>query len=192
MRLVAGLAEIDELDATLDRLDEIAAATQCTVQAFDARYVTGPDHLQRALRLADRAFERDENVARERGVELLLYAAGRRQIDDALEMGLDTGTTPAVVCVAADPSGETPESGDTTTNAGAGRETADTREERAADRVADLLADTRRVGPDGTSVTTDPERVRAFFDIGDRELAATDGSLADLVAERVALLDVRK
>jgi KEOPS complex subunit Cgi121 len=34
--------------------------------------------------------------------------------------------------------------------------------------------------------------VRAFFDVTDRELAATDGDLADLVHERVALLDVRK
>jgi KEOPS complex subunit Cgi121 len=38
----------------------------------------------------------------------------------------------------------------------------------------------------------DPDRVRSFFGIDDRELAAADGTLADLVLERVALLDVEK
>lgn len=191
MRLVAGVAEVADLDAFLGRIDEIAAETDCTVQAFDARYVTGPDHLRRALRLADRAFERGENVARERGVELLLYAAGRRQIDDALEMGLSEGTTPAVVCVAADPGGAGGRDDERDSVEDEQNESAD-RERRAAERVASLLRDARHVGPEGTLDATDPERVRTFFDVTDRESAATDATLADLVAERVALLDVRK
>jgi len=36
----------------------------------------------------------------------------------------------------------------------------------------------------------DPERVREFFDVTDRELAATDGDLSALVCERVAMLVV--
>jgi len=38
----------------------------------------------------------------------------------------------------------------------------------------------------------DAARVRDFFDVSDTELAATDGTLADAVRERVALLVVEK
>jgi len=167
MRLIEGDAEVDDLDAFLDDLNGVAADHGVTVQAFDARYVVGRRHLERAVELADRAFARGENVARERGVEILLYAAGRRQIDDALEMGVSEGRTPVVVLVS-DAGGD------------------DAAERAAAAAVSDLL------DPGPTLGTTDAERVRSFFDITEAELATVDGDLADLVAERVALLDVEK
>ena len=99
MRLVEGRVKIDDLEAFLGRLDEIGKAHDATVQAFDARYVAGREHLQRAVALADRAVARGENVARDRSVEILLYAAGRRQIDQALEMGVEEGENRVVVVV---------------------------------------------------------------------------------------------
>jgi len=162
MELVEGTATVDSVDDFLARLDEVSDDTGATVQAFDARYVCDRQHLRRAVELADRAIERGENVARERAVEILLYAAGRRQIDRALRMGVDEGATPVVVLA---------DGGD---------------EASAADGVADLLA------PAATLGDPDPERVRDFFDIGAAELAATEGGLADIVHERVALLDVEK
>lgn len=100
MRLVEGVVEIDDLDAFLARLDSIGESHDAAIQAFDARYVAGREHLQRAVELAGRAFERGENVARDRAVEILLYAAGRRQIDRALEMGVGEGENQVVVVVA--------------------------------------------------------------------------------------------
>jgi len=167
MRIVEGVAEIADLDAFLGRIDDIAAEHGVTVQAFDARYVVGRGHLERAVELADRAFDRGENVARERGVELLLYAAGRRQIDDTLAMGVSEGRTPVAVVV----------------SDAAGDETA---EAAAADAVA------ARLDPAATLDAVDAERVRAFFDVTEAELGVVDGDLAALVAERVALLDVEK
>jgi KEOPS complex subunit Cgi121 len=167
MRIVDGVADIDDLDAFLARLDEVAAEHGVTVQAFDARYIVDRNHLERAVELADRAIARGENVARERGVEILLYAAGRRQIDDALTMGVREGRTPTAVVV----------------SDAAGDEAA---EAAAAADVAALL------DPATTLDDADGERVRAFFDVTETELDATDGGLADLVAERVALLDVEK
>jgi KEOPS complex subunit Cgi121 len=167
MRVVEGVAEIDDLDSFLAGLDEVATEHGVTVQAFDARYVVGRGHLERAVELADRAIAREENVARERGVEILLYAAGRRQIDDALTMGMQEGRTPAAVVVS-DTGGD------------------DAAEAAAADDVAALL------DPAATLDDYDADRVRAFFDVSEAELDATDDDLADLVAERVALLDVEK
>ncbi|WP_338740235.1 KEOPS complex subunit Cgi121 [Haloplanus salilacus] len=169
MIVVEGVATVDDLDAFLSDLDAVAADHDVTVQAFDARYVVDRRHLARAVDLTDRAFARGENVARERSVEILLYAAGRRQIDDALEMGVSEGRLPvAVVVTAADDDGD--------------RETA------AADALRERLA----LDPTGTLDSTDSGRVRAFFDVTAAELDAVDGDLSDLIAERVALLDVEK
>lgn len=188
MRRLTGTETITDLDDYLATVDAVGDETDCTVQAFDARYVVDETHLRRARRLADRAFARGENVARDRGVEILLYAAGRRQIDRALEMGVSEGTLPVVVLVAAN-EGVVDEMGtdETTTD-----ETAtddidpDTSERRAVDRLRE------RPSFDPGTVAPERDRVRAFFDVTDRERAATDGDLADLVHERVALLDVQK
>jgi KEOPS complex subunit Cgi121 len=162
MRLVEGVATVDDVGSFLDEVNGVAERTGATVQAFDADYVVDRTHLERAVALADRAIERGENVARERAVEILLYAAGRRQIDGALEMGVSAGRTPVVVLVD-------------------GGEAAD-----AAAAIAELLDPAETLG------RYDETLVRGFFDVDDLELDAVDGGLADVVHERVALLDVEK
>lgn len=162
MRLVEGIARIDDLDSFLDRLASIGGDSGAAVQAFDARYVAGREHLCRAVEFANRAIERGENVARDRAVEILLYAAGRRQIDQALEMGVDEGEMAVVVAV---------DGGD---------------EAAAVDAVADLLES----GP--VLDAADVGRIKEFFDISDAERGATEADLEALVCERVALLDVEK
>jgi KEOPS complex subunit Cgi121 len=164
MELVEGRTMVENTDEFVARLNEIGDAHGCTVQAFDARYIVSRRHLERALELADRARDRGEAVARERAVEILLYAAGRRQIEQALELGVSEGEQPVIVVVAA-------EDGD----------------EREAASAVETLLDS-----EDTFESFDTERIREFFDIGERELAATDTGLAALVLERVALLDVEK
>ncbi|MFC7235074.1 KEOPS complex subunit Cgi121 [Halosegnis marinus] len=172
MELVEGTVTVGgerfpDTDAFVDALGAVGDEHGVTVQAFDARLVVSARHLGRALELADRERARGDGIARDRAVEVLLYAAGRRQIRRALAMGVGEGETPAVVLVAAAPDG----SGD---------------EAAAAAAVGDLLASRPTLGE------YDPERVRDFFGIGERELAATDATLADLVLERVALLVVER
>ncbi|WP_123622292.1 KEOPS complex subunit Cgi121 [Halorubrum sp. CSM-61] len=181
-RLVAGTAAIDDLDAFLASLDEIATETGAVVQAFDAELVVSAAHLGEATRLAARAIARGEAVARDPGVEVMLYAAGRRQIDRALELGVEEGEQRAVVLVA--DFGGVP---------GANRPDADL--DAAAASVRELLASpAEQIGAGGGEFDPafDEARVREFYDVGDREIAATAGDLSDIVRERVALLDVEK
>jgi KEOPS complex subunit Cgi121 len=164
MRLIEGVANVggerfDDVGAFVAALGRIGDEHGVTVQAFDARYVVSERHLARAVELADRARERGEAIARERAVEVTLYAAGRRQIDRALEMGVSTGETPLVVLV--DGPGD---------------------EASAGEAVRDLLAPAETLGD------YDERRVRAFYDVGAAELGATDAGLESLVLERVALL----
>ena len=167
MELAEGVAKVGgdrfpDVEAFVERLGAIADEHDATVQAFDARYVVSRRHLERAVELADRERTRGEAIARDRGVEILLYAAGRRQINRALEMGVDAGETPAVVLV---------DGGD---------------EAAAAAQLEDLLTPAETLG------AYDERRVREFFDVGEAELSATDRDLAALVEERVALLVVER
>lgn len=167
MELLEGSLTVADLDELLETLDEIADSTQTTVQAFHADYVVSEAHLARALARADRAIARGENVARDRSVEILCYAAGRRQINRALEMGVREGENRVVLLV----------------DSSADDETA---EQEAIERLREHIDEGAVLGE------YDEATVRSFFDIGDAELEAVDGTLADLVLERVALLDVEK
>ena len=172
MKLVEGTVRVDDVDDFVSELDAIASGTGTTIQTFDARYVVSRRHLERAVELADRAIDRDENVARDRAVEILLYAAGRRQITDALELGVSTGENRVVVLVDAGDSG-------------------DGSEPTEADAAAAVRSDVLD-SPEPTLGDYDPERVRAYFDIDNAELDVVDGDLEALVLERVALLVVEK
>jgi|AntRauMinimDraft_4_1070384.scaffolds.fasta_scaffold00042_61 KEOPS complex subunit Cgi121 len=189
-RLVRGTAVIDDLDAFLGVLDGIADETGAIVQAFDASLIVSGAHLSEATRLAARAIARDEAVARDPGVEILLYAAGRRQIDRAFELGVSEGERRIVVLVA--DFGDVP---------GADRPAADV--DAAVESVRETVfsagysgelaveADAR-AEVDAEAFDYNSDRVRDVFDITDRELAATAGDVTDIVLERVALLDVKK
>lgn len=171
MKLLEGVVEIGggrfpDVEAFVDRLDSIGTEHDVTIQAFDARYIVSRRHLQWAVELADRERARGDGIARERSVEILLYAAGRRQIDRALEMGVGDGETPAVVLVDAES-----ERGD---------------EQAAADELRPLLEE------EATLDEYDESLVREFFDIPARELSATTAGLEALVLERVTLLVVER
>ncbi|QCS44199.1 KEOPS complex subunit Cgi121 [Natrinema versiforme] len=170
MELLDCRLEIGDLDAFVADLGEIGDRHGVTIQAFDARYVADRAHLERAVEFADRAIERGENVARDRAVEILLYAAGRRQIDRALEMGVGEGETRAVVLVDGDGNGDADEAA-------------------ALDAVERLEAFEGRAP---TLETRDTETLCNFFEIPAAERAATDAGLSALVRERVALLEVEK
>lgn len=162
MELVEGTATVEDVDAFVAAVGEISESTGATVQVLDARYVVDRTHVERAVQLARRERERGAAIARDPAVEILLYAAGRRQIEDALTMGVSPGECPVVAVVV-------------------GGETA-----TAARRLR------ARLDPAETLDSFDEDRVREFFDVTDRELAATVGGLADIVHERVALLVVER
>jgi len=180
MELVEGTVEVGgerfpDTGAFVDALSAVGEERGVTVQAFDARYVVSRRHLERALELADRERERGAAIARNRAVEVLLYAAGRRQINRALTMGVGEGETPVVVLV------DDPESGSDGSD-GSG----ESPERAAAAAIGELLEPAETLG------AYDTDRVCEFFGIGEAERAATDADLETLVLERMALLVVER
>ena len=172
-RIVEGRLTVDDLDEFLAAVDSIAESTGAVVQAFDASRVVDAAHLRLATRLAARAIARGEAVARDPAVEVLVYAAGRRQIDRALELGVSPGEQPAAIVAAdfGDVSGV---------------------DAPSADLDAAVAAVERLLSPGATLGDPDERAVRDYYAITDRELDATTGDLAAIVHERVALLDVEK
>ncbi|GAB7019048.1 KEOPS complex subunit Cgi121 [Halostagnicola bangensis] len=186
MELLEGLLELEDLDSFVARLGELGDRHGVTIQAFDASYIAGERHLERSIELADRARERGENVARDRAVEILLYAAGRRQIDRALEMGVSDGENRVVVLFDAGGNGEG--SGDDGENSDSGESGEDGGETRARKEVIEA----EQFDPEPTLKGPDEETLQSYFDITSAEREATDAGLEDLVCERVALLEVEK
>jgi len=168
MRTITATTTIDDLDDFLAEIAAISETTGATVQCFDSDYVAGNCHLRRAVELAARAREQGTAVADDPAVEILLYAAGRRQINQALEMGVSEGDADVASVVTG---------GD---------------EQAAEQQIRELLGATDARTASDDSTLGDAATIRSFFDIGDREIAVVDGDLADIVLERVALLDVEK
>lgn len=165
MQIVDGFSTIDSVDEYVSRLDRIGAECGCAIQAFDARYVAGPRHVAAAIDHANQAVDHDDMIASDRTIEILCYAAGRRQIDRALEIGVRPGADPVPVVIVID--------GDD--------------EPRAAGQVREFVTDDSVLG-----VKRDPPLIREYYGITDAEVDATDASLEDLVIERVALLAIEK
>ncbi len=90
-------ATYEDLATVLSTLESIGNTHDVLIQAFDARYIAGKAHLRAALEHAKRSMTRGENVADDLAVEVLLYAAGRRQIDDAMALGLKEGSQSVIV-----------------------------------------------------------------------------------------------
>lgn len=168
MIVVEGIADVEDVDAVVARLGAVGDEFGCAVTAFDARYVAGRRHLEVAVERANRAFAREDAIADDRAIEVLLYAAGRRQIERALEMGVTGGRGPVAIVVDSDDRNDADEAG-------------------AAEAVRELIEPVGVLGAE-----RDEERIRTFFGITEAELGATDASLELLVIERVSLLAVEK
>ncbi len=130
------------------------------VQAFDADMVFGEDHILSALEHAERAFHRGSNVASDLMVEVLVYAAGERQISRAMEkMGLKEGAE-RLVLLAVD-------EGD----------------------VDALLAEVSLVRDDSL-VEGNPDHLHAYGITETELKTVPPEKAMDLVLERVALVDI--
>lgn len=189
MRIVEGVAaigvtdsqseatEFADIDSFVERLTAIGAETDCAVQAFDARFITGREHLESAVEHANRSVARGQNIAADRAIEILCYAAGTRQIEEAMRIGVSEGLTDVVVVVDAG------QFGVPKVNVPAGD---------AADEEAAVTAVRGLLEPADTLGNMDEEAVMTAFEISETERQATPASLQTLVKERVALLDVEK
>lgn len=174
--ILAGDVTISSVSDFLAVLNGIAQDYAVTIQALDATLIAGEGHITSAVQKAIRAVEASQSITNDLGLEILLYAAGKRQIERALAMGVTEGENKVAVVIV------------------------DVAGEKDLEAVAEDVK--RKTGIEEVplqelEVNQNNEHKRAnlkqFFAITDAELNAVgEQKLQQLVLERVALLDVLK
>ena len=85
MVVIGAYGTIKNVDSFVKRLLRFSKEENLVIQAFDATVVYGKDHLISATIHAQRAFEQRTNATNSLALEILLYAAGERQIQKAIK-----------------------------------------------------------------------------------------------------------
>lgn len=175
--IVAGNVSISDVDVFLSRLKAIAHKYAVTIQAMDAELIAGEEHIKSAVEKAIRALKRKRSITSDLGLEILLYASGRRQIERALGMGVTEGKKNVAIVIV------------------------DERGEKDLEVVAEEVK--RKIGIEEVPIReleseldyegNKKERIKEFYNITEDEVNAVgEKKLKMLVLERVALLDVLK
>ena len=89
--ILAGKTTIESVEAFLHDIDAIARSNNATIQAVDASKVADMQHVEDAVRQALRSFADGRNIATNPGVEILLHLSACRQIQKALNLGVQKG-----------------------------------------------------------------------------------------------------
>jgi KEOPS complex subunit Cgi121 len=164
-RLVFGKPVINDLKEFIFALKDLQARTGYVIQAFDADLVACKEHLDFAVKKALQSFREGRNVAKDLGVEIMRYAAGERQIERALLMGISRSTKRVALLIIRQESGK-------------------------ADSWPDYSEISRLIEIDGLGCSFKIDSLKKAFDISEDEIEACgEGQIPDLVMERVALVD---
>jgi KEOPS complex subunit Cgi121 len=83
--VIGAYGTIKDVDLFVQQLLLFSTKENLVIQAFDATAVYGKDHLISATTHAQRAFEQGRNATNSLALEILLYAAGERQIQKAIK-----------------------------------------------------------------------------------------------------------
>lgn len=81
---------IKDFRELINKTNEISKG--CTLQLLNADGIAGHEHILHATVHAIKAFERNENIAKDLGLEICLRASAQRQISKALDiLGINEG-----------------------------------------------------------------------------------------------------
>jgi len=97
--ITGGRKRIDDVRAYIRALASIGSDYGVTVQALNADTISGRGHIEFAVAKAEESFASGRNLARDLGVEIMLYLRGRRQIERALDMGVRPGENNVAIAI---------------------------------------------------------------------------------------------
>ncbi|MEM2935019.1 MAG: KEOPS complex subunit Cgi121 [Candidatus Thermoplasmatota archaeon] len=153
-----------DVGATIKKFVEFCEKNSLIGQIFDADLVFGEEHLAVAYEHAKRAFEKGKNICKKIEMEMLLYASGKRQINEAISLigAKKEGNYAFFVCGKIE-------------------------REKVADFISSLNLEI-----DQDVIDFKKEKLKKFG-INEKEIFATDEKYhKDLIFEKIALLDAIK
>lgn len=164
---------ISDVEVFLRKLLEFASNEQIVIQAVNADAVYGKEHLLSAAEHALRSWAQGTNATNSLALEILLYAAGERQIQKAIKkMGVKTGRQSVAFILV-----------DTKKHK---------RNRKAYDSMVDRLLCAFHMTSDDRVIEGNSDTLK-HFGITDQELRTVPkGKYGDLILEKVAMVDVLK
>lgn len=171
--VIGAQGRIKNVDSFITELLVFSKKEHLVIQAFDAAMIYSKDHLISAIAHAKRAFQQKTNATGSLALELLLYAAGERQIDKAIKkIGVKKGKQ-KIVFVLTDPLDRK------------AKKTID-------DSIKKKLLNTFDLQLDEKAIQGDKMTLRRFG-ITDQEVSTIPKDwYGDLILEKVALVDIIK
>ena len=165
--VVGARGTIKDVDSFLQQITSFAQDNSVVIQAFNADLIYGKNHLISAVDHAVRAMERKTNTTNSLAMEILLYAAGERQLKLAIpKMGVKKGVANIAFVVVDDKK----------------------RDERMVD---ELLKDLSLKRED--SVLEGNEDMLRAFGLNDQTIkTVTKDKYGDLILEKIAMVDIIK
>ncbi|MCZ7372697.1 MAG: KEOPS complex subunit Cgi121 [Candidatus Methanoperedens sp.] len=91
IHILEGKISIDDVDEFLHKIKTISKEKNIVIQAMDADKLAGEEHVRFAVEKAINSFKTGANIANDLSKEILLYAAGTRQIAKAVKLGIHKG-----------------------------------------------------------------------------------------------------
>ena len=91
IHILEGKISIDDVDEFLHKIKTISKEKKIVIQAMDADKLAGEEHVRFAVEKAINSFKTGANIANDLSKEILLYAAGTRQITRAVKLGIHKG-----------------------------------------------------------------------------------------------------
>ncbi|MDD5474743.1 MAG: KEOPS complex subunit Cgi121 [Candidatus Methanoperedens sp.] len=91
IKIIEGTIFIDDTERFLQKLKRISKEKSTVIQALDADKLAGEEHLKFAVEKAISSFKTGRNIANDLAKEIMLYAAGTRQINKAIRLGVHNG-----------------------------------------------------------------------------------------------------
>jgi len=165
--VVGAQGTIKDIDDFLQEVNGFSQDNNMVIQAFNADVIYGKNHLVSAVDHAIRAIERKTNTANSLAMEILLYAAGERQLKLAIpKMGVKKGNANIAFVVVNDKK----------------------RDEKSID---ELLKDLSLERDD--KVLEGNEDTLKAFGLNDQAIkTVTKDKYGDLILEKVAMVDIIK
>lgn len=91
IQILEGVILIGDTEEFLQKLKKISKNRNIVLQALDADKIAGEEHIKFAVEKAINSFQTGRNTANDLAKEIMLYAAGTRQINKAMRLGVHKG-----------------------------------------------------------------------------------------------------
>lgn len=157
---------VREIASFLSWLRDLSCRNEVVIVCFNADLMAGREHVVSAMTHAIRAKKNGTGISSSLEIEALLYAAGSRQCQEAIQFGVHQGSNNCYLCIYP-----------------------------INPQVWPMLSTVMALSPGNWEQMTDEKinKLIALFGITSEEIAVTGlNRLKDLVLERVALLEVNK